>query len=248
MNDVFTVAQSTFGRFARLKSLYLILVICLIDVSLMGSYGTLTMGMEKELMIDCALAIATVVSLLTAMTAAFDIPRELREKTALFILTKPMGRSSFIWGKFLGIGGLAAFNVLFVTLGSAIVVNIAFNVFPVGLIQQGILLVGEALILTGVGLALSVVLPDVLAVLGVFVAFFIGHSVFMLPRVSPGRLSTWLAAILPNFHNLDVKDLLGNTGESMSGSYVQWGAGYAICYAVLLVGLATVLFSRKDIS
>lgn len=183
MSDIMTVAQSTFERFARLKALYVILVICIIDVAAMGLYKDLTMGLHENLMVDAALAIITVVGMLTAMVAAFEVPRELREKTAQFILTKPMGRSSFVWGKFIGVGLLAIFNIFIVTVGSVLVYHAKFDEFNTGIIYGAILVAGEALILTGAGLVLSMFLSDTLAAIGVFLVFFAGHALYMLPRV-----------------------------------------------------------------
>lgn len=247
MNDVITVAQSTFGRFARLKALYFILAICIIDVALMSLYDELTLGMEKELMIDCALAIATVVGFLTAITAAFDVPRELREKTALFILTKPMGRSAFIWGKFLGIGGLCVFNIAIVMAGSLFVIHANYGEFNPAIASAGVLIAGEALVLVGVGLVLSMVLPDVMAALGVFAVFFVGHAVFMVPRVwGNGVVTKAVYYIFPNFYNLDIKTE-ASSGHALPEGFVVWALVYALGYAIALVALTNVLFSRKDV-
>ena len=71
MNDIITIAQSTFYRVARMKALYVILTICVMDVAAMAAYKEISLGMERELMVDCALAISLVVGLLTAMVAAF---------------------------------------------------------------------------------------------------------------------------------------------------------------------------------
>lgn len=60
MNDIITIAQSTFYRVARLKALYVILVICVLDVAAVSAYKEISLGMEKELMTDCALAIALI--------------------------------------------------------------------------------------------------------------------------------------------------------------------------------------------
>src|SRR3989339_575077 len=186
MDDILTIAQSTFYRVARLKSLYVILVICVLDVLAMAAYADLSLGMEKELMFDCALALALVVGLITAMVAAFEIPRELREKTAQFILSKPMGRSAFIWGKF-------------------------FGETRWELAAGGVLLAAEALVLTGIGLLLSIFLTDTLAAIGQFAFFAIGHSLFMLPRTGMNNVVTrGLAHVFPNFHHLDIKTELSH--------------------------------------
>jgi len=245
MSDIITVAQSTFERFARLKALYVILVICILDVAAMGLYRELSMELDQQLMADCALAIVTVVGLLTAMVAAFEVPRELREKTAQFILTKPMGRSAFIWGKFVGVGLLALFNIAIVTAGSVIVYQLKYDAFNADLIYGAILVAGEALVLTGAGLVLSLILSDTLAAIGVFVVFFAGHATFMIPRVNESL--SFVYYILPSFWNTDIKSEVTG-GIAVPNAFIYWGLAYAVLYALALTGLATLLFSRKDIS
>lgn len=247
MSDIITVAQGTFERFARIKSLYLILIICILDVAAMGLYNELTLGLDQELMIDCALAIITVVGLLSAMVVAFDVPRELREKTAQFILTKPTGRTSFIWGKFFGVSALAVFNIAFVTVGALFVIHAKYGEFNPSIIYAALLIAGEALVLVGAGLVFSMFLSDSLAAIGLFAVFFLGHTLFMLPRFWASKVSGLIYYVFPSFYNLDIKTEVGSH-LNIPSEFVMWGIVYAVCYALALVGLSAVIFSRKDIS
>lgn len=247
MNDIVTIAQSTFYRVARLKALYVILAICVMDVAAMSAYKEISLGMHDELMKDCALAISLVVGLLTAMVAAFEIPRELREKTAQFILSKPMGRSSFIWGKFFGVSALCVFNVAIVMIGSLMAYRLSFGTTPWELARGGALIAAEAVMLTGVGLLLSIFLTDTLAALGLFAVFVVGHSIYMLPRGVDNALTRVITYVFPNFYHLDIKTELSH-GFEISNQYMGIGILYAAAYALFLTGLALVIFSRKDIS
>jgi ABC-type transport system involved in multi-copper enzyme maturation permease subunit len=248
MEDIITIAQSTFYRVARLKALYVILVICVLDVAAMSAYKELSMGLEKELVFDCALAISLVVGLITSMVAAFEIPRELREKTAQFILSKPMGRSAFIWGKFLGVSALAVFNVAFIIIGSLLAYRLSFGETNWGLLSGGILVASEAVTLTSLGLLLSIFLTDTLAAIGLFAFFVIGHCVFMIERWSGGNiLGNAAYYLLPNFYNCDVKTELSH-GVDVPGMFVGMGAVYGIAYAFFVTGLAIIIFNRKDIA
>ncbi len=245
MNDVMTIAESTFYRIARLKALYMILIICVLDVAAMSAYEDLSMGMAKELMFDCALAISLVVGVITSMVAAFEIPRELREKTAQFILSKPMGRSSFIWGKFLGVGGLTVFNVAFVSVGSLLAYRLSYGETPWPMLSGAALVAVEGVLLTAVGLLLSVFLTDTLAAIGVFAIFCAGHAVYMLPKQAPSI--GFLANVLPNFNNLDIKTALSH-GVEVPSAFIGMGLVYGLAYALAVTALTIIIFARKDIS
>jgi ABC-type transport system involved in multi-copper enzyme maturation permease subunit len=251
MSDILTVAQSTFERFARLKALYVILAICIIDIAAMGLYEELTMDIEEQLMADAALAIVTVVGLITALVAAFEIPRELRDKTAQFILTKPMGRTAFVWGKFLGIGALALLNMAIVTIGGLAVYHANFGSINMEMAYAAILVLGEVLVLTGAGLVFSMFLTDYLAAVAVVVIFWLGHSLYMLPRMLESGIGGTVAAavfhVFPALYHLNMK-AEATSNVTVSPEYIGWGMGYAVLYALFFVGLASVLFNRKDIS
>jgi len=242
-----TIAQSTFYRIARMKSLYVILMICVLDVAAMAAYRELSLGMQDELMIDCALALALVVGLITSMVSAFEIPRELRERTAQFILSKPMGRSAFVWGKFLGVAALAVFNVAFVIVGSLMAYRLSFGTTPWGMAMGGALIAAEAVVLTGLGLLLSVFLSDSLAAVVLFVVFVVGHFVHVLPNKMPGGLAETLTWVLPNFYNLDVKTEISH-GVEIAPMFAGMGVLYGVAYGVAAAALAIILFSRKDIA
>ncbi len=251
MNDVITIAESTFARIARMKSVYFILLILVADVWAMSNYGELSLGMAQELMIDCALAVALVVGLITSMVAAFEIPRELREKTAQFILSKPGGRSSFVWGKFLGVSGLCLFNIAILAAGSLLVMKLEAGPesgAALHLLRAYALIAVEAIMLTGVGLLLGTFLQDSMAAIGVFIVFAGGHAVYMLPRaMHQNPIGQLLYYVLPNFHHLDVKTAISH-GLDIPDAFVLHGVVYGLAYAVALTALASIVFSRKDVA
>lgn len=244
MNDIITVAQSTFHRVARMGALYFILLICILDVAAMSRYGELSLGMERQLVVDAAQAILLVVALFSAMVAAFEIPRELRDKSATYILSKPSGRTSYVWGKFLGIGMLVVYNVAIVTAGSLLVCHLAFKEVPWALASSAALIAAEGLMLTGVGLVLSTFLSDTASAIALFAVFVLGHAVCMLPR-SNAALEP-ITYILPNFYHLDIKTEVSHM-MSVPHAYLGMGLIYGIGYALAMAGVANIVFSRKDL-
>ncbi len=247
MQDIITIAQSTFYRIARMKSLYLMLVICVLDVWAMSRYHEISLGMEKELMIDCALALCLVVAFITSLIAAFEVPREMREKTSSLILSKPGGRSSFIWGKFFGVSALCIFNVAIVALGSVMAYRLEFGNAPWALLGGASMIAAEAVMLVGIGLALSINLTDTVSAIAMFIVFALGHAVYMLPRMSPNAVTKALAYILPNFYNLDIKTEISH-GIEISSTFIVYAVIYGLAYAAAAAGLANLLFARKDVA
>jgi ABC-type transport system involved in multi-copper enzyme maturation permease subunit len=250
MNDLMAIAQNTFSRLVRQKSLYVILGGCLVIVWAMGLYGPLSNGRDQVMMLDAALAISLIVGMLSALSAAFEIPKELRGQTAQIVLSKPLGRPQFIVGKFAGIAGLSLFNVAIIAIGSAVILGIRYGAVSPSYYQSAVLIGLEVLILVGVGVLFSVFMSDIGAAIGVFLIFVIGHSLYMLVNVFESgvmnKIFYALANILPNFNHLDFKTLT-SAGIEEINQVMPWATAYGLSYTVALVALAVSIFSFKDI-
>src|SRR5262245_51334920 len=102
MNDMMTICKTTYTRVLRTRSLYFLLAAVLV-IAAARLYHDLTAGREKQLMFDAGAALLTIVALLTALMAVFDIARDLRERLVMTLLSKPLGRGQYLLGKFLGV-------------------------------------------------------------------------------------------------------------------------------------------------
>lgn len=249
MSDLIAIAQNTFGRMVRIKALYVILGACVVNVWAMGLYGDLSVGQDQAMMFDAGLAFCLIVGMLTAMSGVFEVPRELREQTAQLILAKPLGRTQFLAGKFLGISMLCVYNVFIVGIGSAFVMSFSYNVVPASFWSGCLLIVGEAIILTSVGLLLSLFMRESLAAAVLFIVFAAGHAIHILPLVfsgGSGKFFSVVTYVLPALHRTDFKTLLGN-GVVLPKSVMVPALAYALTYSVAVTAAAVAVFQRKDI-
>jgi Cu-processing system permease protein len=255
MSDILAIAHNTFKRTARMKALYIILVICCLDVAAMGLYKDLSMGREKTMMFDAALAISLLVGAITAVGGAFELQRELNEQTAQLVLTKPLGRSHFVIGKFLGVAGLCIFNVAFICAGSALAIKLRYGEVDPGLYIGCAHAAGEAVMLASVAMLFSLLMRDALAAFAVFLVFLVGHGIAVLPLLFDGesglhqamrQVSNGLLTILPNFRNLNFRSELAQ-GLDVGREILGYGVAYAVTYAVGVLGVAAAIFERQDI-
>lgn len=252
ISDIKTVAQGTFDRYFRMKELYVIIALCIVLVLIFGRYDELTLNMGREFMIDGALAILGVVGLITAMAVIFEKSREMREKTAHFIITKPHGRCSYIWGKFLGVSALSLFNIGLITIGSLIMFKVSslgidVNAISTNFIYAAILIAVESFALVALGLFLSLFLSDTIATIALFLAFVLGHSLYMVPRLKDMENLAWACNVFPNFFCLDLKSEV-TADIAIAPEYLWLGILYGVLYAAAFVCLSVVVFSRKDIA
>src|SRR5436190_8891377 len=121
MDNVIAIAKSTYSRHAKQKALYLLWLILIALISLAHRYDVLSIGRSKILLVDLGLALLSLVGAGSVLILGFEIPRELRQRVAENLLSKPVGRDQYLIGKFLGTILFALSNVIFVAIGFTIV-------------------------------------------------------------------------------------------------------------------------------
>src|SRR5262245_32849884 len=86
-----------------------------------------TFGEDIKVIKDSGLTLIMLLSIVLAVwTASVSIADELEGRTALTLLSKPIGRQQFVFGKFLGV--LAPAFTMFVLLGTVFLATIVYKV------------------------------------------------------------------------------------------------------------------------
>lgn len=122
--QLFAIARNTFTECLR-QPVYFVLVIAggilqivntLLSAYSMGYTEQMEVHGDDKMLLDMGLATVLVCStLLAAFLATSAVSREIENKTALTVVSKPVGRPLFVIGKYLGVAGaigLAAFTML----------------------------------------------------------------------------------------------------------------------------------------
>ena len=79
MNEIITIASSTWKNVLRMKVVYFLIFCALVLVGSAYNYDVLSMGLQKELMIDVSLVLNSIAAMLVVISLTFEIPKELRE-------------------------------------------------------------------------------------------------------------------------------------------------------------------------
>ena len=102
MNEIITIASGTWKNVLRMKVVYFLILCALVLVASAINYDVLSMGLQKELMIDVSLVLNSIAAMLVVISLTFEIPKELREGVASTLLSKPLGRFQYLLGKMCG--------------------------------------------------------------------------------------------------------------------------------------------------
>jgi Cu-processing system permease protein len=205
------------------------------------------------MMKDFGLVAVTFFGLVVAVfVAASLVHKEVEKRTVFVIFSKPVGRTEFIWGKFLGLAATMAVVLsgmgLFLFLLTLVVAKQA----------SGWLLVATALIFLQLLVVMAVtvffstvssaILSSVLGI-SVFVAGQLSHNVLSLSRLGNGvvvKAASWLVYVLiPNLNAVDIKPTVVGEASASWASIAAWG-GYLAAYVIAVLLAASWVFRRKE--
>lgn len=230
-----------------------------------------TLGEDLKMLKDEGLSLIMVLSIFLAVwTASLSIAEEIEGRTALTLLSKPVGRRQFIFGKFLGI--LIPVAIMFIILGaifmSSISYKIVYDVRETGrpaatvaeclgeiiMISPGLLLAFmEAIVLTAISVAISTRLPMMANMIICASIYVLGNLVPMLAGSAMGQyeiikfFANLLAAVLPVLDYFNISAAISR-GHPVPLFYLGMTALYCFLYCCVAMLVALLLFEDRDLA
>ncbi len=245
MNDMMTICKTTYTRVIRTRSLYVLLAAVLMLVGVTHLYADLTGGRQAQLMYDTGGGVLTLVGLFSALMVTFDIARDLREKVAMTLLSKPLGRSQYLLGKFCGIVWIMTVNLFILSAGVMLVLHLEEGTWRADFIKLAISTWGAMVMTTALGVMFASFLGELSAALLTLFVFVAGHATAGLYYGT--RAFKVLGGMLPGFCLVNFKTELGNN-LGISWDLIALAVAYALVYSAVLLSMATIFFNRRDIA
>ncbi len=104
VGKVLTIAANAFRETVRQPVFCILLAIALAMIALSPSFAMFTLYDDVKLVKDMGLSTILLAGLLLAVLSASNVvTEEVRGRTALMVVARPVGRGAFVLGKFLGI-------------------------------------------------------------------------------------------------------------------------------------------------
>lgn len=269
-----TIALATAKEAIRQPAFFVLAAIA--GASLIGSVyvSYFTFGEDIKMYKDTGLTTISFVCLLLALlTSSSTVADEIEGKTAITLLSKPINRRQFIFGKFLGIE--MGVLLLFVVLGSlfsfgvwykyaydlresaASVPEVAQRWAQVKQVMPGLALgFLEVTVLTAVSVAISTRLPMLVNLVVCITVFFLGHLSPVLVEVADQRKVSELVSFMAKLFAWVLPSLeFFNAGPSIStGAVIPWvgyvlpALGYCVMYSGAALLFAFLLFEDRDLA
>ncbi len=247
MDDIMVIARSTASRVLRMKAVYFLLAIGVCLIASGQLYGDITAGQQKAYTLDLGFLLVTLVGVLCALVACFDLPRERREKTMVALLSRPLGRDRYLLGKFIGICEIAL--VCMAIMGAALVVlsaQVASGRPGLEIVKGVIILFAGVVQLAAIGVVLGTFLKEWLATIVALIIFWLIYALGALACTAEGPARV-LLMLLPNFAIMSAGGLVVR-GVELEWIMVLHALMLAVAYSLAMLVVAGFIFKRKDIA
>jgi ABC-type transport system involved in multi-copper enzyme maturation permease subunit len=253
---IFVIARNVFQEVIRDRILYIIgfyAFILAVAIRLLPEFAATT---ENKIFLDFGLVAMSVMSLIVAIFVGTGmVNKEIEKRTILVLIAKPVSRSEFITGKYLGLLAVLAVIIATMTaiyLGFLQFSNVSHSI--VSILVAAIFLFLQLTLITAVAITFGVFTSSLLAITLTFAVYLMGNvtqDLLHFGRLShnPGieRLTQALYLILPDLSRLDLKNEAVYGVQALSDATILIAnAGYGLLYSVMLLAIAILIFSQRE--
>lgn len=253
MRSIAVIALNTFRENLRDKILYNLLLFALFLIGGSAVLGKLTFIDHDKIMTDAGLAAINIVGVIIAIFVGIGlVNKEIERRTIYTIIARPIGRSEFLLGKYVGLMTTLGVNI-------SVMVAVYFGVLALNhtpihasLLQAAQLIFIELLIVTATALLFSTFTTPSLSAMFTIGLYVVGHlssDLRGLAATSTSEITktvmTGLYYVAPNLEMLNIK------GQAAAGvpvvlSYQAVATAYGLLYSCLLLAVACAVFEHRD--
>ncbi|MCP4293042.1 MAG: ABC transporter permease subunit [bacterium] len=252
--NIGTLATHTFLETVRDRIFYLVAVFGFVMLVSTAVVSPLTIGAQGKIMSDVGLSAMSIFGLLVVVFVGSNMVRKEMDKgTVLTILSKPVSRRQYLWGKFLGlsltqVSMIAVMGVLFLLM-----TFLAPGDFSLRYLSAIYLTFLEMILITAVVVMFSTCVSPVLAAvfsLGVFIMGHLSESIrdFGMMQGSEFQAQTTQIVyyIIPNLEIFNVRGAVVH-GAPVSGEHLFFATIYGLCYSSILLIIGSSVFAKKEL-
>lgn len=248
-----TIAQMTFKEAIRDRVLYLLLFFAAVSLAFSRLLALLTVGDRIKVIKDVGLASLSLFGALMAILMGTSlVTKEIDKKTIYTLLAKPIHRSQFLLGKYLG---LVLTLLVMLVLMTIIFMGVVF-LHTLTLEWRMLLAVGyiflELCLITAVAILFSCFSSPILSSIFSLAFYLIGHLSWgleaLIQKVKPGLgkiLVQVLYTLLPDLENFNFKAEVVHHLPIPSHIHM-YSILYGAIYTTFLLALAMLVFRRRD--
>lgn len=271
-SKTFAIAMASCKEAVSQPLFYLLLAAGAFMLLLLVYLPYFTFGDDVKQFKDSGLTLIIVMSIgFVFWVAGSSVSDEIEGRTALMVLSKPVGRPPFVIGKYLGI--MASVAIIFVVLGTLLLLLTSYKTMydagetsrrsitswhdcyrQMAQLAPGLVLgFLETAVLASITVALSTrlaMLPNLIICISIYV---VGHLLPLLVHSTMGEMalvrfmSVLAATVLPVLEYFNYYGAI-TSGQTMPFSLFALTALYALIYITIAMLLALAMFEDRDLA
>lgn len=253
LDRILAIAGNTVREAVRSRVLYTLLFFALAMIGTGVLLSSLSYVERERILQDVGFAAIRVFGVAIAIFVGIGlVHREVDRRTVYTILSKPIARSEFLLGKYLGL--LATLWLQIAVMGACFALVSWLAEAPLGAKHAAALggIAAEVAVMVAIALLFSSITTPMLA--GFFTAgvWLIGHLSRDLRALgaqsdaaSVTRVTELLYRALPDLEAFDLASHAAH-GLPLAASDLVLPAAYGLGYVVLALGVAVLAFERRD--
>jgi len=259
---ILSIAGTTVGEAIRKKVLLVILLIGVLFVGIAPGLQVLSARQERTVLLGMTLGIIQLTSAVIAIVlTVYLLPNEIERRTIYTILCKPVLRSQFLLGKYLG--AVAALGLMMALMTSVLVIVVGFQQHASAdqlalYAKPSVMFFMQMSLLAAVAMCFSTFVTPL-------VNFFLSGGIYLMgsmfatvfetinsnsnANVVTKAVVTIINSFLPNFSKFNVQNPIINPASTVQagGLYYLSATGYALVYIGILLIIGMLVFERREV-
>ena len=254
MNAIMAVARGTFREALRDRVLFLVLVFGGVTLALSRLLAPIALGEAPRITVDLGLSALGLIGIVVVVFVGTQLVyKEIERRTILVVLSRPISRTQYLIGKWLGLTGTMAAAVAGMTamlLAIGVLVRGPEIVGPI--LQAAFMIACANAILAALAVLFSSLSTPVLSMaytLGLYAAGYWTTDLKAFSAQMPGALGALVRGasyVIPNLELFNLRSQVAH-GEGTTLVHLALATGYAGAYVVGSLALAVIAFERREL-
>ncbi len=254
MRIIFLIAGITYKEAIRNKLLTVLLLFAVIAIASTRFFTIFAPSEELKIIQDTSLGIMRFMGMLiTVFITGGLLPREVDKRTVTTILSKPVSRIQFLFGKFFGALYSIFTNMIIMSVMLILIIYVKAGVFNPDILKAFVLMAMEFIVLCSITLCVSTIASEIFNIIFGILIFIIGHLTNYLQHLADRFDSIIMKTvlltfytILPNFENFNIQDAIV-LGTKVSMQYVGKVISYGVLYTAIMLLLGCLFFAEREV-
>jgi Cu-processing system permease protein len=251
---IWPIATNTVREAIRHRLLYTLLFFAVTMIGFSVLIASLSYVEGERIIQDVGLASIRLFSVGIAIFVGIGlIHGEVERRTIYTILAKPVTRSEFLLGKFLGLLLTVWLQLCLMAIAFVAVSMLVGAGLDLGYAAAMLLVGVELMVIVAVATLFSSFTTPMLAAfftLGIYALGHLSRDLYSLGQASDApavkQVATLLYRVLPDLESFNLS-IQAVHGVAISGAEVGWAALYGVAYSIALLILASFIFHRRDL-